>query len=79
MVYHISTFKEVKKSRILLDLVKKPRILKIAVKIFPQPFEKGIGANFFYFSTRKMNQVRKKPLLSAVTDLRFLTQLRGVL
>ena len=75
VVYHISTFKRRKKSRILLDLVKKTRNLKIALKIFPQPFGKGIGANFFYFSTWRMNQVRKKPLLSAVTDLRFLTQL----
>ena len=33
----------------MLDFVKKPKILKIVVKIFPQPFGKCIGANFCLF------------------------------
>ena len=47
--------------------VKNPQNLKMFVKDFPQTFERGIGAHFFYLSIYNKNQMRKKRLERAVT------------
>ena len=51
----------------------------MAVKNFPQTFGRCIGAHFFYFSIQIIDQLRKKPFRKVVTELRFLTQLLGLI
>ena len=48
--------------------VKNPPNLKMAINFFPQTFERGIGAHFFYLSMQNKDQKRKKRLERAVME-----------
>ena len=68
-----------------LKMLKIPNFAKLSCKSltskriftinFSQTFERDIGTNFSYLSIQVTNQVRKNPLILAVTELFLLTKL----